>query len=848
MKKIIISIMTMLILVSPALMNQELQSLSAKHQVSNSSPDFEFIELAHNSIQLLNGNELVFTNRFVLTDSVMDSFGATYVTGNLKEYDMMFGDISVDFNNARSQNPTKNTPIVAKLSVTGEWEWVFAPEPKPGVDCNPSNSVMTEDDASGVVNAISLSKSETNLAIVGSFYGCYQFGTEMLFNDGDVRDGFITRLSTEGVSNWSAIIDADGSPAPMGMPPTGVYLDAVVFSDNGELVFVGGSINNATVDAAYSGGRTLLGDENSDAYISAHRVSDGIQVVHRDSCLSNDPDSAVYSDCNGGGREQIATLDILNGDLVAGINVHASGVTSISVFDSTTTNHGDNTSTVLAWLFDESNPLVSSIDDTHPISFGLDHLQSHKIKESHFTGEDLIIAIDGGTEEDLALGSVNTDSAIIFEGHPSTDWIIPLGFVTVRNSDDFFVFTSKGAANYAIYDSRVALSNFTTQAAEIIFVAMDKDYTDFTYFDGVYPWIYQTTIASNGDYASVFGLNSKHDAIVLTPDSDLDGIPNLYDIHMHIPASSDPDNDGIVSSQDNCPNTWNVDQLNLDMDGDGDACDTDIDGDSVTNSIPLDLSNPSNIDMCPFTAANSSKDTDGDGCDDDSDADGIPDHIDLCPGSDDAIDADNDGIIDGCDLYPGDTDNDGVANLIDNCSFIYNPDQSNLDGDLQGDVCDGDIDGDGVNNSLPVELNNSDNFDRCPYVDATGMDDDRDGCIDEVEPVECEVCKEPVKGNETNTLLDPDDVETVVVVGGTGAVGGGALALILSKLRRASRFIGVDDGLEALKHLPKRKKEDAGSDHYFQRGLVRQREMTLSADKNLDDYIEDNEKEGVDKK
>ena len=924
--------MTMLILVSPALMNQELQSLSDKHQVSNSSPDFEFIELAHNSIQLLNGDELVFTNRFVLTDSVMDSFGATYVTGNLKEYDMMFGDISVDFNNARSQNPPMNTPIVAKLSVTGDWEWVFAPQPKPGADCNPSNSVMTEDDATGVVNAISLSKSETDLAIVGNFYGCYQFGTEMLFNDGDVRDGFITRLNTDGVSNWSAIIDADGSPAPMGMPPTGVYLDAVVFSDNGELVFVGGSINNATVDAAYSGGRTLLGDENSDAYISAHRVSDGIQVAHRDSCLSNDPDSAVYSDCNGGGKEQIATLDILNGDIVAGINVHATGVNSISVFDSTTTTHGDNTSTVLAWLFDESNPLVSSIDDTPPTTFGLDHLQSHQIKESHISGEDVIIAIDGETEEDLALGSVNTDSAIIFEGHPSTNWIIPLGFVTVRNSDDFFVFTSKGAANYAIYDSGVPLSNFTTQGAEIIFVAMDKDYTDFTYFDGVSEWTDQTTIASNGDYASVFGLNSKHDAIVLTPDSDLDGIPNLYDIHMHIPASSDPDNDGIVTSQDNCPNTWNVDQLNLDMDGDGDACDTDIDGDDVTNSIPLDLSHPSNIDMCPFTWANNSKDSNGDGCEDDSDADGIPDYLDLCPGSDDGVDLDQDGIIDGCDIYPGDTDNDGVVNLSDNCIFIYNPDQGNLDGDLQGDECDGDIDGDGitntvpldvenpanldkcpytnvsgfvdddndgcidhvvydnntnndtdndgilnefdicpngddsldadndqtpdacdydidgdgVNNSLPVELNNSDNYDRCPYVDATDRDENRDGCIDENEA--CEICEDPVEGNGTEPLLDPDDVETVVVVGGTGAVGGGALALILSKLRRASRFIGVDDGLEALKHLPKRKKEDAGSDHYFQRGLVRQREMTLSADKNLDDYIEDNEKEGVEKK
>ena len=153
--------------------------------------------------------------------------------------------------------------------------------------------------------------------------------------------------------------------------------------------------------------------------------------------------------------------------------------------------------------------------------------------------------------------------------------------------------------------------------------------------------------------------------------------------------------------------------------------------------------------------------------------------VDICPNGDDSLDADNDQTPDACDY---------------------------------------DIDGDGVNNSLPVELNNSDNFDRCPYVDATDRDENRDGCIDENEP--CEVCKEPDKGNETNTLLDPDDVETVVVVGGTGAIGGGALALALAALNVESCSISSALMMDlALKHLPKRKKEDADSDHYFQRGL-----------------------------
>jgi hypothetical protein len=53
------------------------------------------------------------------------------------------------------------------------------------------------------------------------------------------------------------------------------------------------------------------------------------------------------------------------------------------------------------------------------------------------------------------------------------------------------------------------------------------------------------------------------------------------------------------------------------------------------------------------------------------------------------------------------------------------------------------------------------------------------------------------------------------------------LTLLGSKVRRAMSFVGIDDGLEALKHLPQRKKKDQGSDHYFRKGVTRQQEMSL---------------------
>ena len=50
-----------------------------------------------------------------------------------------------------------------------------------------------------------------------------------------------------------------------------------------------------------------------------------------------------------------------------------------------------------------------------------------------------------------------------------------------------------------------------------------------------------------------------------------------------------------------------------------------------------------------------------------------------------------------------------------------------------------------------------------------------------------------------------------------------------------------------LAHMPMRKTADLYSDHYSQRGIVRQQEMTLSARMDLDDYVtEENEGDETD--
>ena len=78
--------------------------------------------------------------------------------------------------------------------------------------------------------------------------------------------------------------------------------------------------------------------------------------------------------------------------------------------------------------------------------------------------------------------------------------------------------------------------------------------------------------------------------------------------------------------------------------------------------------------------------------------------VEDCPFSN--IDANNNGIDDACEPYLVDFDVDGVLDTDDNCPAVANPDQSDLDTDGAGDLCDSDIDGDSVDS--PLDCNDYD--------------------------------------------------------------------------------------------------------------------------------------------
>ena len=95
---------------------------------------------------------------------------------------------------------------------------------------------------------------------------------------------------------------------------------------------------------------------------------------------------------------------------------------------------------------------------------------------------------------------------------------------------------------------------------------------------------------------------------------------------LHIVSGGDRDGDGIVDSEDNCPNNANPDQANMDGDLAGDVCDFDRDGDGVCNFCGIFIPPKDN---CPDDFNPEQEDTDGDGlgdvCDPDRDGNGILD-------------------------------------------------------------------------------------------------------------------------------------------------------------------------------------------------------------------------------
>ena len=137
-----------------------------------------------------------------------------------------------------------------------------------------------------------------------------------------------------------------------------------------------------------------------------------------------------------------------------------------------------------------------------------------------------------------------------------------------------------------------------------------------------------------------------------------ENVCNSRDCFCH----DDPDLDGIVTEIDNCPTVVSLTVSDLDADGIGDDCDTDLDGDGSENAFDCAPKDPA---IYPGAEADPFNGVDDD-CDGEVDEDEPP--VGVCP--------------------------DEPPPEIDNCPQVCNFLQADYDNDSQGDACDADDDAD----------------------------------------------------------------------------------------------------------------------------------------------------------
>ncbi|NOY92929.1 MAG: trypsin-like serine protease [Deltaproteobacteria bacterium] len=188
------------------------------------------------------------------------------------------------------------------------------------------------------------------------------------------------------------------------------------------------------------------------------------------------------------------------------------------------------------------------------------------------------------------------------------------------------------------------------------------------------------------------GVNSLlHDWVISRLDLDADGrsdsaCPGVSrGVNPLATPATDPDGDGYLDFEDDCPGTYNPCQLGTDMDGDhvNDDCD----------ACPND---PSIHDLRGQRLP-------------DFDGDGTPDICDCQRTTfNPVLGADPDH-----DFVPTEVRGTRETGQCDNCPSTFNPDQSNRDEDATGDVCD----------PCPDDLNVGQDW------DADGVDDACDNCV-----------------------------------------------------------------------------------------------------------------------
>ena len=299
------------------------------------------------------------------------------------------------------------------------------------------------------------------------------------------------------------------------------------------------------------------------------------------------------------------------------------------------------------------------------------------------------------------------------EAELSKDWLITNNAIDFDINDDellsFYIKEKYGSTPLELlyssdYDGSSDPSNYTWTAVPNVTIPVPVN--DTNNVDEIYTFSDVDISSITGSVYIAFKYYSNGEPTRWTVDN--------FEISA-VEPNGDNDGDGVLNSDDLCPNT----PIGEVVDSNGCSEDQrDDDEDGVANGD----------DLCANTP--SGEDVNSEGCSDsqiDDDEDGVMNNVDLCPNTPTGEVVDSNG----CSEDQRDDDEDGVANGVDICPNTPAGEAVNNEGCSDSQI---DDDEDGVMNNVDICANTPSGED----VDSDGcsdsqLDDDGDGVMNNVD-------------------------------------------------------------------------------------------------------------------
>ena len=664
-----------------------------------------------------------------------DSAGDVIV-GGMVIGDATFGPHASSSDLFGTGSPGQIAYIAKADGSNGNWEWL---------------TETGEYGGGGFANVNGIATLGTDIYVCGWFVGNVTFGSSQYRSTQDTMDIFVSKLNSNGQFQWTAVAG--------GTTEDDACEDITV--DSGGGVFATGSFNGTA-------------NFNSNSVTTSGKMDIWIAEIQTGQItIGGNKWGWIYT--AGGPEEDYGSCISSDGTNVFGCGWFAGTAT----FGSQQTQAAGQLASYIVKLTSSGAHVdVASVGATSGVVQIMDmvtdsgsvYLTGHTIGNAQFgtqqvggsgSNDRIIFVAELGSNNQWSWATGSTSGA--YQTARSIDMTGQGGLVITGS---FASVTSDG------YVAQAGSASFGSSTLSSVYIGMVvagidtngnwlwADAADGPAFDEGYSVVVMPSgsIISMGSHCSGGVTNGQSCTVDLGPDSETTrgnvfSDPNQYgysfNTGIHLWAiQADSDGDGVGNVDDNCPAIPNTDQSNIDNDGFGDVCDSDMDGDNKDNSYD-NCNGPETL----WDSTDSTLDMDQDGCfdateDTDDDADGITDSADPCTGTMYKLQwsstTANDHDRDGChDLEEDDDDdNDGVYDVDDDCLRGWHNWTADSTTDYDSDGCkDSGEDSDDDNDGVSDEDSFGDAHDQCPKGDLgwiSNIDNDRDGdgCKDSTEDLD----------------------------------------------------------------------------------------------------------------